>query len=1720
MLISPPSSSYHPHLPPTTPTPSSTRQDALALCVSTLVACVVPTPSFSPSNFANLADGLLLRSLLRDAGFPCLTSSSKESQSGQSSASSEAEESLTTRASRSDAAVLLQIRDQVEHVLRHARGELVPVDEVVLARRGSPSELARIVELVLVCCCVHGTKREEHINAILSLTVQVQAEIMDVIHFHVGANEEDEENEEDNEQHPSLGQSSPSPLQPSPSPLAAKFRRLTRDMSPATFALSSLSPTLGSPLSKVHEGSKGGGRRRDSMDSLMSDSSSKEHNKNSSPAAVEAVQASTSTTNMKNLLRHNATSNAHVVETEPQRRLLRELQRENSALKEENVHNASVNVRQTRQIQELRAQLDQRTKEAHRTAQSFESRANARRAELEDQLYEQNQQVKNLEVRCRRQEDSEKQVRRLNEEVSMLRESNQACEKLRSQVERAKRRLELLPVLKKELADSRRETTDAIERSTQYHEELKKAQRELPRLKERVQECETKEAETDVANVRMATLLEAKEAEIAELRAHRASISATAQRWLGTQTNTTSSSSSTCSSTGGGGDSFLTSSSSSTTSSSSTDKDISMEGIPNSLVEFMAHVACASPPSTFAVSSSSIGSPSTPQAARDLLNQWVGASGGSSDGSASPGSLAGTPRRVMNTTASPSMIGAMTPGTPSSMLLSSSRNNHRKTPASSSMTISSMLQQEAHASKLALRLSRLEQQNHALVEKTNQEGEDARQEMAKLAKDLREKTTNLQAAERKVVEMSAKTTKLARELQDTKATVQRVKLTYQNTKTKTKEETEALERHVTETRSSLRQREEELERSREMLASAKTDHRAAMSELRSEYDALETSHRATINSLHVAEETETHRREQTEYALRKSQDEIKRLRDDKRERESKSERFRREGEEETRRMTTEMIAVREELTMCLQQADSSRTDLERQIREKDREISTMEEDLRDMKRTAEDRQEREKNEKIDVERDMNVFRKQKKNVEEELRTLRKTMQQDKARHLEHVDTLRKQQETACQALEEEITRLGQALNETRLENENDTKRLGEERAKIVQLASANACHVRSEEQLREDLEEMRVYVASETAAGERWSALVQEANRAKFQASAEVDALRRQLSQEKSKRRDEEVKISEEKEAVVRDYENMKNRHKMSVEDFRNANSKIEKLTEHLQNVTREKDSCVEETRRAQAEAEEAQRTSSLLEGTLSRLRTSLEEHTGENDFSKTQLRILQTKVEEAEMKVEASKQRILELEKERTNAVCSIKREQQQAKVEEASLRASFAASMERVLKEQEQEKQQLTGQSDAVEAALASIEIMENEICQKKIELEETTKEITRMKRAVSIADTAAAAMARGREEACVRVDALRKELLEVKKDHESKAGNDKKLALENAMTEISKKVETLKSQLMKSQSKECVCEPCSKCTVGCMNTGTQTMESEKSFILLGGENIFPNKTATATSTSIATANEEKSNGSMIMTVAMKDLVLQLQQREFVIEKQAVWRKKHMEREMELAEKLHHARTERKSLLARVRNVEAVEAVETVTVKTSVMVEEGETQTPMEWLSEKMGQNTDAVAITVTEVGMQTELEIVSTISFSSSEVSVQTDAETKDTKMDIFEDVEQIHMMSIEMTETTTLVSIPSTTITSSASTTITSSASVDGGDEAAVLRHALKKLQEELSDVRISYDTHKGSEVDIGMQSTTARASGVSVCSASKLVEGNSSNNRRILGELTN
>ena len=367
----------------------------------------------------------------------------------------------------------------------------------------------------------------------------------------------------------------------------------------------------------------------------------------------------------------------------------------------------------------------------------------------------------------------------------------------------------------------------------------------------------------DVSNVRMCTLLEKKEIEVAELRSSANRISATAQRWA------------------------QSTSLSSVAADQPTEQGKDMlQGMPSSLIEFLTQIASSSSsPSKTSLSSSMLHqttlttsssssslSPSTPQAARALLSQWVNASGGSttssegnnSEGSLSPGSLAGTPRMMENSSGlsmssltlskNGSTASSFIPGTPSSTFSSSYLNVAKRgtpkaspgaaeagtpgtsgrrrslgSPFTNSTSVSAMLHQEAHASKLALRLSRLEEQNRMLVDKRTEIEHQFNLDIVQLNKELTTKTKSLQEVNKKFQVLENTNIQIERKRKDTTLSLERCKQTTLLATTRSKEEIHTLERNITDLRLQCRRKEEELEKTKEILTSTKMESRSTVS---------------------------------------------------------------------------------------------------------------------------------------------------------------------------------------------------------------------------------------------------------------------------------------------------------------------------------------------------------------------------------------------------------------------------------------------------------------------------------------------------------------------------------------------------------------------------------------------------------------------------------------------------------------------------------------------------------------------------------------------------------------------------------------------------------------------------------------------------------------------------------------------------------------------------
>lgn len=418
-------------------------------------------------------------------------------------------------------------------------------------------------------------------------------------------------------------------------------------------------------------------------------------------------------------------------------------------------------------------------------------------------------------------------------------------------------------MLKKELTTTRVQVEDYIAEISKLENQINTTANNVPSLKQEISRLTSVNVEMDINAVRLRTLLDAKEGEVAEMRAYQSQLSGTAQRWLGLDSEHFQE---------------MPSSLSSSSSLSTTSSPSKLEGMPSSLVEFMAKVAAsptssmtstaspsatlhpASPSTASSSASTQSDSPSTPQAAHHILQQWVGNNSTSMTGS--PSSLMGTPRRVRSS------------GSTCSTGSTNSINNSTNT------TMSSILKHEGHATKLALRLARLEEQNRSLVNQRQSIDDQSKTTISKLEQAVQTASSASAVLEKKVISLEANNNKLKRNYTDVQATLKRINAANDTTKEKKKTEIQGLQSTLKDLRQELTVKEEELDKVRENMTRLKMEHRSAVSDLRGEYDVLETTHRATLSSLQVFEETETHRREQTEHALKRKTDEVSRLREE------------------------------------------------------------------------------------------------------------------------------------------------------------------------------------------------------------------------------------------------------------------------------------------------------------------------------------------------------------------------------------------------------------------------------------------------------------------------------------------------------------------------------------------------------------------------------------------------------------------------------------------------------------------------------------------------------------------------------------------------------------------------------------------------------------------------------------------------------------------------
>ena len=384
---------------------------------------------------------------------------------------------------------------------------------------------------------------------------------------------------------------------------------------------------------------------------------------------------------------------------------------------------------------------------------------------------------------------------------------------------------------------------------------------------------------------------------------------------------------------------------------------------------------------------------------------------------------------------------------------------------------------------------------------------------------------------------------------------------------------------------------------------------------------------------------------------------------------------------------------------------------------------------------------------------------------------------------------------------------------------------------------------------------------------------------------------------------------------------------------------------------------------------------------------------------------------------LQEERQKWVEMKKQK-----KIVEQQQQDKM------ALDAQMKEQNSKESELEKQE---NDNAVTEALDMITRLEQEMVQKRKELTLTKQEVNKMKKAVSIADTAAAAMARGREDAVAQLETLRASVLK----EAEKAKKTEKV--------VERKIPTPMTS----------------------STSCQTREMPPSY---------------AAATSAATSAAKT-------TAAVLALTSKLKKRESTILQQAEWREIHMDKELVFVQNIRNLRRENKALLLKEKQLQKTVAKSThqttrampalTAVTTKLMAIESIVQQHSAGQSQSsQTENVPRAVPTLTEA-FTTLVTIPST--------TTQTQNSTAQTE-------EMSRTMPVLKETPTTLVAIASNpkNVTNAGAQTEPESqveqeaqhkhnkTNTAASEELNVLRHALRKLQEELSQVRIEYDTQYG------------------------------------------
>ncbi len=645
---------------------------------------------------------------------------------------------------------------------------------------------------------------------------------------------------------------------------------------------------------------------------------------------------------------------------------------------------------------------------------------------------------------------------------------------------------------------------------------------------------------------------------------------------------------------------------------------------------------------------------------------------------------------------------------------------------------------------------------------------------------------------------------------------------------------------------------------------------------------------------------------------------------------------------------------------------------------------------------------------------------------------------------------------AAEALKAESTRLAAACATLRDELAEATRKCGVEAEERARLQASNAAHVRSESKLAQECEELRERLRIEVSAGERWGHLLQDAQAAQFDAVSQLEAARRQATEAKV---DLQAEASDARRAVAnvgRDLATERARVESLGEESQRLRDAMSQLRLAEADWHAQRDTLLRDQSALRDDLAASEQAAATVSGAFARSR---EESARELARAKA---AAVAKVDEAVAAVEQKTSNATAEIAVKIRRECEARLRTQRAELEqEAEHRAAVAAEQEaercraaaqadiaaavqtqqeeaaRVVGEWEARVRALDAERQCREAAQADLAAAvkaqmdeaaraaeattrAREALDKCAQLEEAL-ENARCSLGTAVADRAVA-VAKSEIAASVMLESSAKTMADVATAtdgeavvYDVQALRGERDALVNELTasraESAALLESLSAELEEARDQVCVCTPC-KCLDGC--------DPGRNFSL----NLTPRAEVTSDRVlevaSFGTQTDDaaggNSRGVAELRVELSTWQRRANERAAIIEAQSAWRRRHLEREVESVREVDRARKAAKKWKSVAKQLE--KAASTCVSDSTKPV---------------------AMAAQVAVAATQTKPATL--------EMHAQTDAAA----------IESARPRDRSCAWTQTRPPAPA-----------------GGTNEATVLKHALRKLQAELSEARIAFD----------------------------------------------